>query len=78
MQQLGLQPDRQLRDLVQEDGPAVGELEAADASVAAPVKAPFAWPKSSLSNSEAARAGQLVLTNKWLRRELRLWMQRAR
>jgi hypothetical protein len=33
VQQLGLQLDRQLRDLVEEDGPAVGELEAADAVV---------------------------------------------
>jgi len=30
----------------------------------APVKAPFAWPKSSLSNSEGASAGQLVLWKK--------------
>ena len=31
--------------------------------VAAPVNAPFSWPKSSLSSSSAGSAAQLTLTN---------------
>ena len=36
--------------------------------VAAPVKAPFSWPKSSLSRSSAGSAAQLTLTKGLSRR----------
>ena len=44
----------QLADLVEEQGAAVGQLEAADPPGDAPVKAPFSWPNSSLSTSRRA------------------------
>ena len=40
----------------------------------APVKAPFSWPKSSLSTSEGGSAAQLSLTSGRARRGLRLWI----
>ena len=49
-QQLGLQLERQLADLVEQQRAAVGHLEAPGAVRVAPVKAPFTWPKSSLSS----------------------------
>ena len=63
MEQLGLQSGVQLADLVQEDGAAVGELEAAGLRWWAPVKAPRSWPNSSLSSSSRGIAAQLTLTN---------------
>ena len=63
-QQLRLQLERQLADLVEEERAAVGQLEAARACCwTAPVKAPFSWPKSSLSSSVAGIAAQLTATN---------------
>ena len=51
-QELRLDRERQLADLVEEHGAAVGRLEAGPACArSAPVNAPFSWPKSSLSSS---------------------------
>ena len=36
----------------------------------APVKAPFSWPKSSLSSTPSAKALQLTATNGWPTRSL--------
>jgi hypothetical protein len=47
-QQARLQVERHVADLVEEQGAAVGLLEAAARMVCAPVKAPRSWPKSSL------------------------------
>ena len=40
-------------------------LDANDNSTMDKPNAPFAWPKSSLSNSEVVRPGQLVLTKRF-------------
>ena len=40
----------------------------------APVKAPFSWPKSSLSSSVSGMAAQLMATNGPLARALRRWI----
>ena len=42
---------------------------------AAPVKAPFSWPKSSLSSSVSGIAAQLTAMNGLLRRGERSWMR---
>ena len=55
-QQLGLHRQRQLADLVEEHGAAVGASRAGRAwSASAPVNAPFSWPNSSLSSSVSVR-----------------------
>lgn len=46
-------------------------------SLTAPVKAPRAWPNSSLSSSPSASAEQLTATNGRERRGLSSWMARA-
>jgi hypothetical protein len=46
-------------------------------SFTAPVKAPRAWPNSSLSSSPSARAEQFTATNGFDRRGLSSWMARA-
>ncbi len=43
----------------------------------APVKAPFSWPKNSLSSSPVGMAAQLTLTIVRSRRALKEWMARA-
>ncbi len=43
----------------------------------ASVKAPFSWPKSSLSSSASGIAAQLIATNGPPCRLLRRWMARA-
>ena len=43
----------------------------------APVKAPRAWPKSSLSSRVSVMAAQLTGTNGWALRRLPAWMARA-
>ena len=48
-QELHLHLGRHLADLVEEERAVVGELEAPGLRATAPVKAPFSWPKSSLS-----------------------------
>ena len=63
-QELRLQGERQLADLVEEERAAVrlrrrGRVRGARASV----KAPRAWPKSSLSSSVSGIAAQLTATN---------------
>ena len=53
-QQLGLQRQRQLAHLVEEQGGAVRDLEPSFPHGGAPVNAPFSCPNSSLSISVAA------------------------
>ena len=43
----------------------------------APVKAPFTWPKSSLSRSASGIAPQLTARNGFVARSLFRWMVRA-
>ena len=43
----------------------------------APVKAPFSWPKSSLSRIDSGRAAQLTATNGFPARGDLAWMARA-
>ena len=50
-QELRLHRERQLADLVEEDGAAVRALERAGVALVAPVNAPRSWPNSSLSIS---------------------------
>ena len=76
-QELRLRRERQLADLVEEQRPAVGELEAALRPAAAPVNAPFSWPKSSLSRSASGSAAQLSATNGLPVRGLDSWSARA-
>ena len=47
-------------------------------SRSAPVKAPFTWPKSSLSRSVSGKAAQFRATNSPRRRVLSSWIARAR
>ena len=61
-QHLRLGLGRHVADLVEEDGAAVGRLEAALRRASAPVKAPFSWPKSSLSTSSRLMAAQFTAT----------------
>ena len=60
-QQAHLGIARQLPDLVKKDGPFVGPLEAPPLRSMAPVKAPFSWPKSSLSIRASGMAPQFTL-----------------
>ena len=62
-----------LRDLVEEERPAVGLLEEPLARRAAPVNAPRTWPKSSLSSSVSVMAAQLTGTNGRSARRLLAW-----
>ena len=50
-------------DLVEEQRAALGRLDAPGLSRTAPVKAPRAWPNSSLASSSSDRVGQLTVTN---------------
>ena len=70
-QQLDLEQQRQLAHLVEEDDPAVGQLEPAARAACAPVNAPFSWPKSSLSSRFSGIAPQLMFTNGLVARLLR-------
>ncbi len=45
--------------------------------VSAPVKAPFSWPKSSLSSSVSGMAAQLTVTKAFCRRSLKRTSARA-
>ena len=77
-QELALQRQRQIADLVEEDRPAVGLHEQARAGCCeAPVKAPAAWPKSSLSSRCSGSAAQLTATNGLSARGLSAWMASA-
>ena len=63
--------ERQVTDLVQEQGSAVSGLKRPTRIFAAPVKAPASAPKSSLSISVSGRAPALTLTKGFdARREL--------
>ena len=59
-EQLGLQVERQVADLVEQQRALVRQLEQAGRSAVAPVNAPFAWPNSSLSSSCSGIAAQLM------------------
>ena len=61
-QQLDLDVCRQVTDLVEEDGRAIGELNRPICRASAPVKAPFSRPNSSLSRSVVGMAEQLTRT----------------
>ena len=77
-QQLRLHRRRHVADLVEEERAAVRLLEAAAAAAtAAPEKAPFSWPKSSLSTSSAGTAAQFIFTKGCSRRGDSSWMARA-
>ena len=69
-QQLGLHGGRNLADLVEQDGAAVRQFEAAFPLVQRAVNAPFSWPKNSLSIKLSGTAAQLTLMNGALARGL--------
>jgi hypothetical protein len=50
-EELRLEVVRQVADLVEEDRPPFAASSRPGLSFQAPVKAPFTWPKSSLSSS---------------------------
>jgi hypothetical protein len=60
-EEFGLQLEREVADLIQEEGPPVGELKASDLAGEGPVNAPFSWPNNSLSMSPAGSAAQDLL-----------------
>ena len=62
-QQLGLDRQRQLADLVEEQRAAVRRLEQPAFAATAPVNAPRSWPNSSLSSQRLGIAAQLTDTN---------------
>ena len=63
-QDLGLQRQRQVADLVEEDRAAVAPPRTCPSlRPAAPVNAPFSWPNSSVSSSASGIAAQLIATN---------------
>ena len=61
-QQLGLELQRKVADLVEEEAPAVRQLEEPGLRRVAPVNAPFSWPNSSDSSRAAGIAAQLIAT----------------
>ena len=76
-QDLDLQHRAHLADLVEEDRPLVGDLDAAPSGCAsAPVNEPRMWPKSSESSSVSVSAPQLTATNGRSLRGDRTWMAR--
>ena len=77
-QQLGLQLERQLADLVEEQRAAAAPARTRPARrSSAPVNAPFSWPNSSLSISDATSAPQSTTTNGACLRRLCAWTARA-
>ena len=58
-QQLGLQRQRELADLVEEQGALIRQLELARPVVDGAGEGPFTWPNSSLSATDSGRAAQL-------------------
>lgn len=73
-QQLDLRACVYFPDFIQKDGAPVRLFKASDAPLAAPVKEPFSWPKSSLSRSWGERAAQLTATNLFSGLPEREWM----
>ena len=67
-QQLGLDRQRQLADLVEEQRAALAASNTPAFDSTAPVNAPRTWPNSSLSKSVSTTAEQLIVTNGLLRR----------
>ena len=61
-EQLGLEGTAHVANFIQEDGAAVGLLDAPGLLAEAPVKDPFSWPKSSLSSRVSGIAAQLMRT----------------
>ena len=71
-------PERHLADLVEEERAAAApRRRGPSCAVFASVKAPFTWPKSSLSRSVSGIAAQLTATNGPVAALLRSWSARA-
>ena len=64
-------------DLVEQQRAARGADQRPSRSASAPVKAPFAWPKSSLSSMLSGSAPAFTGTNGPRDRALWAWMARA-
>jgi hypothetical protein len=62
-EQLDLQAHGQIADLVQEQAAPSASSKRPFLVAAAPVKAPFSWPNSSLSRSACGKAAQLMRIN---------------
>ena len=56
-EELGLEVERELADLVEEEGAAAARSKAPTWRASAPVKAPRSWPKSTLSASVRGEVG---------------------
>jgi hypothetical protein len=76
-QQFNLQVRLDFADFVQKQTAAVGLVQVAGLSAAAPVKAPLQWLKNSHSSRVSGMAPQLTGTNRPLRRSLIWWMALA-
>ena len=64
-------------DLVEEDGSAVGQLEATLASLQGSGERPFSWPNSSEAMNDDGIAAQFTATKARAERGDRLWIARA-
>ena len=78
LQELGLDLEVDVADLVEKHRPAVRDLEQARLGGVAPVKAPFSWPKSSVSRNSRESPAQFRSTNASSARGPFSWSQRAR
>jgi hypothetical protein len=76
-QQFGLQVQRQLADLVEKDRPTLRRRQQALPRPVAPVKAPFTYPKSSLSINVGTSDPQSTGTNGFAALGPLLWIDRA-
>jgi hypothetical protein len=76
-QQLDLHVQRQIGDLIEEQGAAFRRLMSPFLSLTAPVKLPRLWPNSSLSMSSVGMAPQLTGTKGPSRRGPDSWMSFA-
>ena len=77
-QELGLQAERELADLVEEQRAADRPSRTGPAFFSvAPVNAPFSWPNSSLSIRLSVSAAQLTATHGPFARRLARWIARA-
>src|SRR3990167_5375395 len=76
-EQLRLKVERQLADLVQEDGPSVGQLEAADLPRERPREGALLVAEQLALEESAGMAAQFTFTSGLCRRALRSWRARA-
>ena len=76
-QELGLGSRGHLGDLIQEEGAAWASSKQPARRSATPVKAPFSWPKISLSKSVSGMAEQLTATKGPSPRGEWVWRLRA-